>query len=231
MDEQRKHTSVKRSYIFELSLFALLLILLVITFVPTNPKPTSVYFEDIDELTETLTDLVKYPSYFPEGFNFFDEYYVYTHVSISGGYTYTRNPNKRTRKDFFDYDISIADKRLNVNEEWQLHQVSVSHNIREFIYRESGFPDDRMTLIGQKNAFNIYLYTFEYEGSYVYSYWFFCNDNVHVYYSFFFFYRNTNQISEGSIDEEVSSYSFEEAEKMFDSLKTYEEMREFLQSN
>jgi len=231
VDDKKERVNAKRSLIITIFLFMAIIILPVMIIILRDyyfhvPKHTSTALVDIYDLMDTLNDLVKYPSYFPEGFNFYEDDSGQIGVEIRGQFTYRGNPSKRKGEDFFEYSITCSNETINGEDRWRLSTVSMWHNIRDFIYRGSGFPEDRMTFIHHGENYNLYFYFFEHEDSLVYSYWFFSNEREHTYYSFGFYF--TDQQTGRNVKKEVYEFSLDEAEKMYSSLKVYEEMKQFL---
>jgi len=236
MDEQRKRKRrIRRSII----VLAIVLVVGMLITLPimcmtycSEPKPTGMRFSDINEMMDTLTDLVKYPSYFPEGFNFFEDNSRQIEVLISVGYTFVGNPNRWKVEDISNYTVGSTNDSLDKGEEWRLNRVGVGHGFRERGYFHSP-NDDKLTHIGQVEGFELYFWPPAYDDprvhDYTYVYLFFSTEQEFLYYLFSFSYNGINSVG-GYFCEDLYAYTLEEAHKMFDSLKTYEEMRLFLQT-
>jgi len=194
-----------------------------------GPIPAYKEFKDMDELVETLTNQVKYPSYFPEGFNFLEDNNGQSQVSITGFFL-RAGRLKRDQRGFIDYAIESRNDRWNKDADWRLHYVRFARSICDDYYSGSGYPDEIMTLISREEEYDLYFYFIEDYSSHVYTFSFFDKENS-LSYSFQFYYYHSNNDIEAYVNEDIYAFSLREAEKMFESLKTYEEMQLFLQTH
>jgi len=65
----------------------------------------------------------------------------------------------------------------------------------------------------------------------LFSYYYFNIEQKQTYYSFNFVYHSLNQATNENTLLNINSYTLEEAEKMLNALKTYEEMRRFVETS
>ena len=195
-------------------------------------KPAVIRFNDISEMMDTLTDLVKYPSYFPEGYNFIEDDTRHIEVSITATYEFIGSLDRWNlkRDDFYSYGVNSANNSRNEGDEWHLSIVGLGHYFGENEY----FSYDNMTLIDQRDGYVLYFQFSEFYDEWIhahphtYSYFYFDNEQEFSFYSIGFTYHKSNGTG-GYFCEDIYIYTLEEARMMFESLKTYEEMRLFLQ--
>ena len=243
MDVQRKkrHISKKRiikytamggiGMILSISLSVVIIgVILLLSYLACSTfgsRYATKYFEDITELMDTFTDFANYPSYFPDNFNFLEDENDQIQFSISSSYRYRGNRDELNlkREDFTNFTINITNNHWNTEEEWYMYRLWMMH-----VFNSRRVSLESMTLISQEDEYNLYFRFYESSDHKTYSYDYVSTNRTRPRYLFMFYYNNSNINTVGLFCEEIYAYTSEEARKMFEAMKTYEEMRLFLQT-